>query len=144
MPINGMQLGSDLQLMITDTNLGILTFTNLTMVSIKQRTKNIRSVGINGVIKLAEIPDGWMIDIALDVGNAALVDYVLKNEGLYYAGGPIGSITGQTTATFPGGFTQIYRFTGGAIKVTDAGDYKGQEKVSQKAQIEFARGYLAT
>jgi phage tail tube protein FII len=144
MSINGMQLGSDLTLVIVDSVQGLQSFSNITMTNVKQKTKNIRDVGMDGGINLAEIPDGWTMDIDITVRTPALMDYVMANEAAYYAGQQVGTITGTTMATYPDGSERLYRLTGGALKLGDGGSFKGQEKVTQKASLEFARGYNAT
>jgi hypothetical protein len=144
MPINGMTLGSDLNLVVVDAAQGLQTFSKITMVDVKQRTKNIRSVGLDSDIRLAEIPDGWTIDIDIDVTNGALINYIMANEAAYYDGGSVGTVTGTTSVTWGDGSTGTYQFTGGAIKLNGGGSFKGQEKVTQKATIEFARGFAAT
>jgi hypothetical protein len=144
MPMNGMQIGSDLTLTVVDSVMGLQTFANITMVDVKQQTKNLRSVPLSGPPLEAEVPDGWNIEIAIDAGNSALLDYVLANEATFYAGGDVGTITGSATIIFPNGVSRLVRFTGGAIKLTDGGSFKGQEKVSQRASIKFTRGIAAT
>jgi hypothetical protein len=140
MPINGLQLGSDLQLVLVDSVQGQKTFNILTMVDLKQLTKNIKSTGIDGTTRYAELPEGWSIDLDFDKGGNTLLDFVMANEEAYFAATPIGKITASITLIEVGGVKSRYRFTGGAMKLSGGGSFKGLEKVTQKASVMFSRG----
>lgn len=141
MPINGMEVGSDLQLVIVDTVQGLLTCNILNETAIKQITKAIENTGIDGQTLYAELPKGWSIDVNFTQADTNLLDYVVANEATYFAGGQVGTITMTATITDASGGKNYYRFTGGALKLTDAGMFKGLEKVSQRATVMFSRIY---
>jgi len=142
MPANGFAIGGDLQLSLVDPIQGQLTFNILTMTDSKQLTQRIKSVAINGQTLYAELPEGWEVDLDFDKSGASLLNYVAANEALYLDnGGSIPPLTLSQSITEVDGSVNQYQLTGGALKLSNAGHFKGNDKVTQKASIVFSRLY---
>jgi hypothetical protein len=144
MPINGMLTGQDIQVIIADSVQGTLTFNIRTMVDIKQLTKQIKSVSLEGRTLYADLPEGWGWDLDFDQADSKLLNFVARNEATYLAGGQVGVMTGTAIITNVDGSKSQYRFTGGTLKLTNGGMFKGLEKTTQKATITWSRMLIAT
>jgi hypothetical protein len=138
MPVNGLTIGNDCSLVINDSTQGLQTFTNITMVNFAQIVQSIKSVGLNGVVKYADLPEGWSASLKIDAGSGALMDYFATANTVYLASGQMGVITLQQTVTWADGSTSTYLYEGGAIQLTDAGQFAGNEKVAQSCAMKFA------
>jgi hypothetical protein len=139
MPANGFAIGGDLQLVINDSVAGLLTFDILTMTDFRQLTQRIKSVGLDGNTRYFECPEGWEVDLDFDKAGAALLNYVAANEAAYLGGNQVGEISLTSTITEVDGSTSQYQLSGGAMKLNNAGTFKGNDKVVQKASIVFSR-----
>jgi hypothetical protein len=139
MPVNGMELGSDIQIVFTDSQQGQLTFNILTMLDVKQLTKQIRSTALSGKTLYADLPEGWTVDLDFDKAGSKLMDYIANNEQAYLSGFTIGQITMSAKIQDVGGGFSFYRFTGGTMKLNGGGAWRGLDKVTQKATITFSR-----
>jgi hypothetical protein len=139
MPANGFSLGGDLQLTIVDSQQGIITANIMTMTDFKQLTARIKSVALDGTTRYAELPEGWDVDLDFDKADANLLNYVVANEAAYLGGGQPGVISLSSTINEVNGSVSQYQLSGGALKLTNAGTFKGNDKVPQKASIVFSR-----
>lgn len=143
MPANGFNLGGDLQMVIVDDQQGLQTFNIQTMADFRQLTARIKSVALDGKTRYAELPEGWEMDLDFDRADAGLMDYMARNEDIYLNGGRPGIITVSATVNEVDGSVSQYQLTGGAMKLTNGGTFKGNDKVPQKAAIVFSRLYQA-
>ena len=139
MAVNGFAIGGDLQLVIVDTVQGLLTFNIVTMTDLKQLTQRVKSVGLDGRTRYAELPEGWEVDVDLDKAGPQLLNYVAAYEDAYFNALPLGTITLSQTITEVDGTVSQYQLTGGAMKLNNAGTFKGNDKVAQKVGIVFSR-----
>lgn len=140
MPINGFNVGKDVQININRPDGSQVSFSIVTSFEAREITKGIESKGIDGIDRYGEIPSGWEGSIEIDRGNVnmdALFDYL---EGLYYSGQnvPGGTITETITEADTGAISQ-WRFTGVAFKLDEHGSFKGDQKVSQKLSWKASR-----
>lgn len=141
MPANGFSIGGDLQMTIVDSQQGLQTFNIQTMADFRQLTARIKSVALDGTTRYAELPEGWEMDLDFDRADANLMDYMAQNEATYLSGGQPGVITVSCTINEVSGGVSQYQLTGGAMKLTNGGTFKGNDKVPQKASIVFSRLY---
>lgn len=138
MPVNGLTLGNDCSLVIMDSQQGLLTFPNITMVNFAQIVQSVKSVGLNGIVRYADLPEGWSASMKLDAGSSALMNYFASQDQQYLASGTLGLITLQQTVQWGPSDITSYQYQGGAIQLSDAGQFAGNEKVSQGFSMKFS------
>jgi hypothetical protein len=133
-----MVIGNDLSLVIRSKVYGLLTFNNITSSNIKQVVQKLKSVGLDGRMRYATLPEGWTWDITLDAGDGRLMDYFAVANGAFLNVGQTDQISLVQTVQWTQTNTGIYQYTGGAATLTDAGKFTGNEKVTQSLTIEFS------
>lgn len=138
MPYNDFTIGRDVSFQMTSP-LGPMTFRNVTSFDAKPQYNKIRSKGLDGLNRGAEIPDGWEGTISLDRADDAVKTFFVNIEANYYAGANIGSGTINETITNPDRSVSQYRYTGVVFSLSDAGGYKGDEKVTQTVNFFASR-----
>jgi hypothetical protein len=136
---NGMVIGNDLSLVIQSQVSGLLSFNNITSSNIKQVVQKLKSVGLDGNVRYATLPEGWVWDIMLDAGDGRLMDYFAVANGAFVNQGKTDLISLTQTVQWTQTNTGVYTYTGGAATLTDAGKFTGNEKVTQSLTIEFSK-----
>jgi hypothetical protein len=131
MPVNGLNVGRDIALDVF-TQSGVVRFNVTTGFDSKQMTTRHVVKGLDGVNRYLEIPEGWDGSITIEKADDVLDSYIAQLEANYYAG--IGIQPSQITQTItnPDGSISVYRFTGVAFKLDDAGSWTGDKTVTQK------------
>lgn len=112
----------------------IVDFPARTGFSAEPIYKNINSEPLNGPPIFAEAPNGWKGTFDFDRTDPKIDIYFANFEAAYWAGGnPLdGSIT-QTIVEKDGSVTQFV-YTGVAMKLTQAGQWKAAEKVTMRVE----------
>lgn len=132
MPVSGFTVGRDVSVDIVSAKKGLVRFPIKTGFSRKQESVELKSKGLDGVIRFGTIPDGWTGSIDVDRASSELDDYFAEAEADYYSGKNIDTVSITETITEPTGAVTQYRYTGVALKYSDAGALKGDDKVTQK------------
>jgi hypothetical protein len=136
MPVNtgfgAMNIGKDAVLDIVLPDNSILPLAILTSFSAKQNTKELNSKGLDGINRLASIPDTWSGDMSVDRSSSVLDDYFAQVEAGYFANGTLNALRITETITETDGTISQYRFDGVALAYADAGTYHGDDYVKQK------------
>jgi len=138
MPINSFNVGKDVSLDIVDPNQGVITFTLITGFAAKQRIKEDRISGLDGVIRPLILPDGWEGSLDIERSDSLVDDYFAAVEAAYYNGQSVQSATITETISEASGAVSQYRYTGVMLKFENAGDWKGESSVKLKV------GFLAS
>lgn len=141
MPVGGFTIGRDVAV-IFNLPQGPVKFSNLTGFTRKQISTGIESKGLDGVDRFGEIPSGWEGTVELDRANPNLDRAIAYLEGLYYAGQNVPGSTFSETTTNPDGSITQFRYTGVALKFDNAGDAKGDAKVTQTFSWKASRRRL--
>ena len=131
MPIQGFNTGKDITLVIV-TAVGVLQINGSTGFQAMQMTQRLDHKGLDGNNKYAEIPTGWEGSFDYDREDSVADDYFAQYEAAYYNGTDPGNATITQTITENNGGTTQYRFTGAALKFSDAGTWRGDQKVPIK------------
>ena len=133
MPINNLSIGHDVTVTIFDnTSQSIVTFPARTGFSAEPITKTINSEPLNGPPLFAEAPNGWKGTLDFDRTDPTIDIYFANYEATYYAGAnPISGTITQTIQEKNGTITQ-FSFTGVAMKLAQAGQWKAAEKVPMR------------
>ncbi|CAH2603210.1 conserved protein of unknown function [Rhodovastum atsumiense] len=140
MPVAGYSVGRDIKLVFVDENSGsVVTWPVLASADFRPDFRTLKWVQLDGTHLTAELPAGWTGTFTVERGGPDLMDYAVQAENDYYLGRPSASVYLQQTVTNPDGSVSQYRFTKGAVKLTDAGKWTGDEKVTQTVSVAFSR-----
>lgn len=136
MPVNTgfgtLNIGKDVSLDVVLPNNAILPLAILTSFTSKQNTKGLDSKGLDGINRLADLPDTWSGDLAVDRASSELDDYFAAVEAGYYANGTLNALRITQTILEGNGTITQYRYDGVAMNLADAGNWKGDAYVGQK------------
>ena len=136
MPVNTgfgtLNIGKDVSLDITLPDNSILRINITTSFTAKQNTKELDSKGLDGINRLASLPDTWSGEFSIDRGSSRLDDYFAAGEAGYYANGTLNAIRITQTITEGDGTITQYRYDGVALSYVDAGNWAGDAYVKQK------------
>lgn len=132
MPVSGFTVGRDVSIDIVSAKKGLVRFPIKTGFSRKQESVQIKSKGLDGIIRFGVVPDGWSGSIEIDRASSDVDDYFAEAEADYYAGRNIDTVSITETVVEPTGATTQYRYTGVALQYSDAGSLKGDDKVPLK------------
>lgn len=138
MPVSGFTIGRDIAIIINMPQ-GPQRFSNLTGFTRQQISTGIESKGLDGVDRFGEIPSGWQGTIEIDRANGNLDRAFAYLENLYYSGQNVPTSTISETTTEPNGSISQFRYDGVAFKFDNAGDAKGDAKVSQTFSWKASR-----
>lgn len=130
---NTFNIGRDgSQITIFDSIAGQVTFNGMVSFDTKPRTKELESEGINGVTTFRNVPNGHEGSFDFDRQDSSVEAYFAILEANFYAGlPPPTAIITQTINESDGSVTQ-FQFTGCALKLDNAGTWKGLDKVQPK------------
>ena len=133
MPLNQMSVGRDVTVQVFDPNAGgVVSIKNITMFDAKPSTIQIKSKGIDGIVRHATEPDGWSGSFDVDRYGPNVDRLFALLESNYYAGVNIQSQTITQTIQEADGSVSQYRFTGVALVYSDAGSWSNGKQVTQK------------
>ncbi|MBM7045443.1 MULTISPECIES: hypothetical protein [Rhizobium] len=136
MPVNtgfgSLNIGKDVSLDIVLPDNSILPLAILTSFNKKQNTKELDSKGLDGVNRLASLPDTWSGDMAVDRASSVLDDYFAQVEAGYYNNGTLNALRITETILETNGTITQYRYDGVALNLADGGTFKGDAYVNQK------------
>jgi hypothetical protein len=143
MPVNTgfgtLNIGKDVVLDITLPNNQVLQVSYITAFTAKQNTKELDSKGLDGINRLASLPDTWSGDFSIDRASSALDDYFAQVEAGYYSGGILNAVRITETIQEASGVITQYRYDGVSLSYTDAGNYQGDAYVKQKLTWKASR-----
>lgn len=134
MPINQFSIGKDFTLSIALPT-GALRLEGLTGFKSKQDTTDVRSKQLSGKTKHVMFPDSWSGTIMLDRRNQTLDAYISAREANYYNSIYEAPVSMMTTIQESDGSISQFRYTGVQLKLSDAGEWRGDALV--KMTIDF-------
>lgn len=130
MPTNELNIGNDWVLDVIDPlNGGVQSWSLITGFSKKQNTKRIESNALDGLTRIADLPDTWEGTITLDRNSPAVDNYFAAREDAYFAKRvqPPCTIT-ETINEVDGGISQ-WRYEGVSLTLDNGGNAQGKDKV---------------
>ena len=133
----GLNTGKDITLVLTGP-LGLIQVSGITGFHASQITQGIDSKRLDGDNIYDELPMGWNVSFDYDRTDSSLDDYFAAKEDAYHSAGTTSTATIYQTIVETNGVTQ-YRFDGCALKFDDAGDWRGDQKVTQKVSGKAGR-----
>lgn len=131
-----MNIGKDVAVDITLPSGDHLRIGNITMFDRKPKVKKLGSNGIDGVPRMAVLPEGWTVTFEADRQGPEADDWWAALEEAYYAGDVIRNATITETITETDGSLSQYRYEGVALHFTDAGRFTSNEFVKVKFEGE--------
>ncbi len=123
-------VGRDLSLVVVGP-FGRVDLPNLTGFGAKQETTQIKSDRLDGVQLQAEISKGWSGTIENDRANSAVDDAFAQMETSWFEGGQVATGTIYQYITEADGSQTVYQFDNVAMKLDNAGEWKGDSTVKQ-------------
>lgn len=135
---NAYNIGKDVVLSIIGPN-GVVAAATITQFRANQRTKEIESVPLNQPPIYADIPNGWDLTFMYDRGSSVLDDLFAQMEETYWTGGQIFQFSVTETITETNGALSQYRFDGLSMKLSNGGDWKGDNKTEQEISGKASR-----
>lgn len=127
-----LNIGKDISVDITMPNNQVLQLAIVTGFTRKQNAKDLDSKGLDGINRLASLPDTWSGEFDIDRGSKVLDDYFAAVEAGYYNGGTLNPVRITETIQEGDGTISQYRYDGVALSYADAGKWVGDSYVKQK------------
>jgi hypothetical protein len=138
MPVNGFSVGRDVVLDIVGPT-GVLTFPLITGFTSKPDVMEHKVKGLDGLVRPVIFHDGWTGTFDIERQDNTLDDYWAQLEANYFTGINSPSLTITETITEVAGNVTQYRYEGVQLKLSDAGDWKGDSTVKQRVDFLCAR-----
>lgn len=143
MPVNTsygvFSTGVDISVDVTLPSGAPLVISNVTGWDRKMDASSLKSKGIDGVTRLAFLPESWSGSFDIDRANHSLDDFFAAVEANYYSGVTVQNVTITETIREGDGTISQYRYQGVALHYGDAGSWKGAEYVKQKVEFMASR-----
>lgn len=133
MGVNSFNIGRDgSQITIFDSIAGQVTFNGTISFDSRARTKKLESENITGTTVFRNVPNGHEGTFEFDRQDSSVEAYFAQAEANFYAQlpPPVAVIT-QTINELDGSVTQ-FQYIGVQLDLTDAGSWKGLDKVNPK------------
>jgi hypothetical protein len=134
----GFNVGSDQKLTIL-VNGAPLRATILTDFNSKQMVAEIDSVASDGVNRFRSLEKGWDIDMTFDRADSTIDDFIAAKEAARYSGQQPPEVVVTQRIRNADGSSSRYRYEGIALRLDDAGSWKGDGKVEQKLSGKASR-----
>lgn len=130
--LNSFNVGRDgFQITIFDLIYGKQTFSGMTSFDSKPRTKELESEGIDGNTRFRNVPNGHEGTFQFDRGDVNVEKYFALLESNFYANLPPPKVVITHTINELDGSVSQFQYIDGVLKLTDAGSWKGLDKVQQ-------------
>jgi len=136
MPVNTgfgvLNIGKDVVLDLVGPNGQTIAINITNGFTSKQDAKALDSKGLDGINRVASLPDTWSGDFSIDRSGSGVDDMIAAIEAQYFNTGVLNNFRITQTISEANGTITQYRYDGVAISLPDAGDWKGDAFVKQK------------
>lgn len=102
----------------------------------QQNTHQLNSMPLNSVPTFVDIENGWRGSFSVDRNKSGLDDLIASKEAAFWDAGIINQGTIYQYIRETDGTTTTWEFSGASIRLPEAGNYRAEEKVSQR--LEFS------
>jgi hypothetical protein len=133
MPSTAFSVGRDCQLVVMGP------FGRLDLTHVRQLTAPIRVDRIDGSQLAAELPKGWDGHFELERGSSAVDDFIARTEQAYVSGSAVPTGTLYQYVSEVDGSTSTYQYDQVVFKLTQAGQWRGDQSVKQRLDFFAAR-----
>ena len=137
-----MSIGKDYAVDVVLANGQILRLGNITDFDFKPTSKDLKSEGIDGIVRHAVIPGGGTLSFSVDRQDRLVDDWWAAYEASYYAGQTLRNATVMETINEGDGSISQWRYLGVALKFDDGGKRKADEYVKMKLTGHFSKRIL--
>ena len=135
MPVNGMNVGRDYQILYYDANQGLIqNLGDIQNVRITAQKHDIASRPYNQPPRFGYIPDGYRIDFTITRTGNQLEQLMVINETNFNNGAIMSPGYLQETITNPDGSISRYQYQNFVVYMTDVGDIARERVVSQRME----------
>ena len=134
-----MSVGKDYAIDIVQSGGQVLRLGNVTDFDAKPNTKDLKSEGIDGIVRHAIIPGGWTVTLSIDRQDRGVDDFFAQFEADYYAGKTLRNMTITESINEADGTISQWRYVGVALKLDDNGKRKADEYVKMKMSGHCAK-----
>lgn len=124
--------GRDISIVLIGGNGARVDMPNVMSFQSAQETASVKVDRLDGIQLPAELPKGWTGSIDLDRGSAAVDDFFASGEAAWQDQGVYQNATMFTYIKEADGSTTTYQYDTVALKLTDAGQWKGDAPTPQK------------
>jgi len=131
MPINGISVGKDIIIVLNDNNGNVVTNRVKSFVS-KQKTSNRETIALDGINRHLNIPTGWEGSFEMERTSSIIDQFIYNIEQAYDSGATVPLISITETITETDGSISQYLYQGCVIQLDSAGEWKGDDLVTQK------------
>lgn len=131
-------VGKDFTLNVVDPLTGALrSFQVIVTTQIAFQNKELESIGMDGVVRRAHLPQGGTITITMDRNDSQLWDWWAAYTAAYRTGSRLPQCFIGCVIREPSGAVTEYRFENVSLSVEDLGTFSGDEKVQQTISARF-------
>jgi len=135
MPVNGMNVGRDYQILYYDANQGLIqSLGDVQNVRITAQKHDIASRPYNQPPRFGYIPDGYRVDFTITRTGAQLEDLMVLNETNFNNGQIMSPGYLNETITNPDGSISRYQYQNFVVFMTDVSDIARERIVSQRME----------
>lgn len=138
MTSSAFSVGRDCQLVVIGPY-GRIDLTHVTGFEARQHTTPIRVDRIDGSQLAAELPKGWDGHFDLERGGPAVDDFIAQIEAAYVQGSAVPTGTLYQYVSEPDGSISTYQFDQVVFKLTQSGQWRGDQSVKQRLDFFAAR-----
>lgn len=124
--------GRDVSIVLMGGNGVRVDLPNIISFNSSQETATVKVDRLDGIQLPAEFPKGWTGTIDVDRGSAGVDDFFALAESAWRTHGVYQASTLYTFITEADGSTSTYQYDSVALKLADAGQWKGDSPTSQK------------
>jgi hypothetical protein len=113
---------------------GKVTLDNVTGFTSAQRTQDVRVKRLDGVNLEAMIPDGWTFSFDLERGSSTVDDLFSEIEADWITNGNLPVSQMYQYITEASGSISTYEYLNAPLKLSSAGDWKGDTSTKQRIE----------
>lgn len=134
MPLNGISVGKDIVVQFANTS-GTVVQNRVKNFHAKQKNSKRETIALDGINRHLNIPIGWEGSFEMERTSNAVDTFLFQLEQTYLSGGTIPLITITETITEESGQVSQFQYQGCVIELDSAGDWKGDELITQKVNF---------
>ncbi len=138
MPSNTFSVGRDCQLVVMGP-FGRVDLSHVTGFESRQLTAPIRVDRIDGSQLAAELPKGWDGTFEIERGSSIVDDFIARIEAAYMNGSAVPTGTLYQYVQETDGSTSTYQYQAVVFKLTQAGQWRGDQSVKQRLDFFASR-----
>ncbi len=133
--VNSFSVGKDISVTVV-ANGATLSIAGKTAAEFKPMYSERVSHGLDGIVRFMPIPAGWEGTIEFDRKDSGVETFFATVESGYYSGAGISAGTVTQTITNPDGSISSFLYSGAMFTLREAGNWKGDDKVTMRIDMK--------